>query len=161
LAEYRAQICLLGLKELQKSWDISDWVLQLFFRILDESTAKKLRSPEDDSSTGPEDVNPSSASSQPSQEATVQIPDRVQNWRHLLDNSTIPENPRCGVEMFEADIMLPRQIFHDGDEQSRFTARSQLKDVSTDDLSGMLLGYPDSILDGMSAVDIDFLAKCL
>jgi hypothetical protein len=32
----------LGLKELRKSWDISNWVLQLFFQLLDELTATKL-----------------------------------------------------------------------------------------------------------------------
>lgn len=43
LAEYRAQLCLLGLRELQKTWDVTNWVLQLFFQFLDQSTAKKLQ----------------------------------------------------------------------------------------------------------------------
>ncbi|KAJ5609838.1 hypothetical protein N7528_009104 [Penicillium herquei] len=30
LAEHRAKLCLLGLKELQKSWDLENWVLDLF-----------------------------------------------------------------------------------------------------------------------------------
>lgn len=42
LAEYRAQLCLLGLRELQKTWDITNWVLQLFLEFLDKSTAKRL-----------------------------------------------------------------------------------------------------------------------
>jgi hypothetical protein len=42
LAEQRAQVCILGLKELQKSWDVNNWVLQLFFQFLDEPTANKL-----------------------------------------------------------------------------------------------------------------------
>ncbi|RDL38870.1 uncharacterized protein BP5553_03210 [Venustampulla echinocandica] len=42
LAEYRAQLCLLGLRELQKTWDVTNWVLQLFFQFLDQTTAKKL-----------------------------------------------------------------------------------------------------------------------
>ncbi|KAB8251557.1 fungal-specific transcription factor domain-containing protein [Aspergillus flavus] len=43
LAEHRAKLCLLGLQELQKTWDIENWVLNLFFRCLDDSTARTLR----------------------------------------------------------------------------------------------------------------------
>ncbi|KAF7114942.1 hypothetical protein CNMCM5793_000712 [Aspergillus hiratsukae] len=43
LAEHRARLCLLGLQELQKSWDLENWVLDLFFRCLDDSTARTLR----------------------------------------------------------------------------------------------------------------------
>ncbi|KAJ5162508.1 hypothetical protein N7492_007900 [Penicillium capsulatum] len=43
LAEHRAQLCLLGLRELQKSWDLENWVLDLFFRCLDDRTARDLR----------------------------------------------------------------------------------------------------------------------
>lgn len=43
LAEHRAKLCLLGLKELQKSWDLENWVLDLFFRCLDDHTARNLR----------------------------------------------------------------------------------------------------------------------
>jgi len=42
LAECRAQVCLLGLRELQKTWDVTNWVLQLFIQFLDQSTAKRL-----------------------------------------------------------------------------------------------------------------------
>ncbi|KAJ5761751.1 uncharacterized protein N7511_005133 [Penicillium nucicola] len=43
LAEHRAKLCLLGLKELQKSWDLENWVLDLFFCCLDDRTARDLR----------------------------------------------------------------------------------------------------------------------
>ncbi|KAI3401747.1 hypothetical protein diail_9411 [Diaporthe ilicicola] len=43
LAENRAQICLLGLKEVQKFWRINNTVLDLFLQYLDESIAKRLR----------------------------------------------------------------------------------------------------------------------
>ncbi|KAL1968165.1 hypothetical protein VTN77DRAFT_2000 [Rasamsonia byssochlamydoides] len=43
LAEHRAKLCLLGLKELQKSWDLNYWVLEIFFHCLDESTAEYLQ----------------------------------------------------------------------------------------------------------------------
>lgn len=43
MAEYRAQLCLLGLRELQKTWDVTNWVLQLFLQFLDQATAKRLQ----------------------------------------------------------------------------------------------------------------------
>ncbi|KAL2824378.1 fungal-specific transcription factor domain-containing protein [Aspergillus cavernicola] len=43
LAEHRARLCLLSLEELHKSWDLENWVLQLFFRGLDAGTAMSLR----------------------------------------------------------------------------------------------------------------------
>ncbi|GLA33862.1 hypothetical protein AnigIFM63309_003884 [Aspergillus niger] len=43
LAEHRARLCLLSLQELQKSWDLENWVLNLFFRCLDDRTARTLR----------------------------------------------------------------------------------------------------------------------
>ncbi|KAL3473249.1 fungal-specific transcription factor domain-containing protein [Aspergillus californicus] len=43
LAEHRARLCLLSLEELQKSWDLENWVLQLFFKGLDDGTARSLR----------------------------------------------------------------------------------------------------------------------
>lgn len=51
MAEHRARLCLLSLEELQKSWDLENWVLHLFFRGLDDRTAQSLRP----SSTSPED----------------------------------------------------------------------------------------------------------
>lgn len=54
LAEYRAQLCLLGLRELQKTWDVTNWVLQLFLQFLDQSTAKKLQiATDNDDAVGP------------------------------------------------------------------------------------------------------------
>lgn len=48
LAEHRAKICLMGLQELQKTWEVTNWVLQLFFRYLDRSTAARLAMEADD-----------------------------------------------------------------------------------------------------------------
>ncbi|RMZ73598.1 cutinase transcription factor 1 alpha [Pyrenophora seminiperda CCB06] len=42
LAEHRAKLCLLGLQELQKTWEVTNWVLQLFFQYLDRETASRL-----------------------------------------------------------------------------------------------------------------------
>jgi hypothetical protein len=51
LAEHRAKLCLLGLKELQKSWDLNYWVLEIFFHCLDESTAEYLQLSEEKNAT--------------------------------------------------------------------------------------------------------------
>lgn len=42
IAEHRAKVCLLGLQELQRTWDVRNWILQLFFQYLDQSTAARL-----------------------------------------------------------------------------------------------------------------------
>ncbi|KAI8665218.1 Zn(2)-C6 fungal-type domain-containing protein [Fusarium sp. Ph1] len=48
IAEHRAQMCLLGLKEIQKYWRINNNILDLFLNYLDASIARKLRSSRDD-----------------------------------------------------------------------------------------------------------------
>ncbi|KAF2743361.1 hypothetical protein M011DRAFT_410769 [Sporormia fimetaria CBS 119925] len=42
ITEHRAKLCLLGLQELQKTWEVTNWVLQLFFQYLDRATAARL-----------------------------------------------------------------------------------------------------------------------
>ncbi|KAK1981203.1 cutinase transcription factor 1 alpha [Colletotrichum cereale] len=44
---HRAKLCLLGLQELQKTWEVRMWVLQLFFQYLDRSTVTQLRMQDD------------------------------------------------------------------------------------------------------------------
>lgn len=66
LAEHRAQICLLGLKEIQKYWKINNTVLELFFRYLDESIVQRLQNCEvertEESATGTAHQNAEQAS---------------------------------------------------------------------------------------------------
>lgn len=47
VAELRAKLCLHGLQELQKTWEVTNWVLQLFFQYLDRTTAARLQVQED------------------------------------------------------------------------------------------------------------------
>ncbi|KAL4975296.1 hypothetical protein BDW66DRAFT_160601 [Aspergillus desertorum] len=67
LAEHRARLCLLSLEELQKSWDLENWVLHLFFRGLDDGTAESLRRTRDSQAGGVSvqgnDVDPATATS--------------------------------------------------------------------------------------------------
>ncbi|KAJ4351969.1 uncharacterized protein N0V89_007314 [Didymosphaeria variabile] len=48
IAEHRAKLCLLGLQELQRTWEVTNWVLHLFFRYLDRTTAARLAMEADD-----------------------------------------------------------------------------------------------------------------
>jgi hypothetical protein len=48
IAEHRAKLCLLGLQELQRTWEVTNWVLQLFFQYLDRTTAARLTMEADD-----------------------------------------------------------------------------------------------------------------
>ncbi|KAK3718811.1 hypothetical protein LTR37_004727 [Vermiconidia calcicola] len=47
VSELRAKLCLHGLQELQKTWEVTNWVLQLFFQYLDRTTAASLRVQDD------------------------------------------------------------------------------------------------------------------
>ncbi|KAF2093361.1 hypothetical protein NA57DRAFT_48207 [Rhizodiscina lignyota] len=53
IAEHRAKLCLLGLQELQKTWEVKNGVLQLFFQYLDRSTAAQLRMQDEGKDTNP------------------------------------------------------------------------------------------------------------
>ncbi|KAF4992030.1 hypothetical protein FDECE_13837 [Fusarium decemcellulare] len=47
VAEHRAKLCLLALRELRKTWEVKNWILQLFFQHLDQPTAARLQLGED------------------------------------------------------------------------------------------------------------------
>ncbi|KAK2043497.1 hypothetical protein LZ31DRAFT_468172 [Colletotrichum somersetense] len=59
LAEHRAQICLLGLKEIQKYWRINNNVLDLFLQYLDESIAKRINGDGDGAASVPSNITSS------------------------------------------------------------------------------------------------------
>ncbi|KAK2057122.1 hypothetical protein LY76DRAFT_516903, partial [Colletotrichum caudatum] len=59
LAEHRAQICLLGLKEIRKYWRINNHVLDLFLQYLDESIAKGINGDGDGAASVPSNTTSS------------------------------------------------------------------------------------------------------
>ena len=91
IAEKRAQICLLGLKELKKTWDVNNWVLKLFFQHIDNPTKKRLQPEENADSvmqqyhdveslgtyhnSGESYVTTSAQSTMPSERSTIPQPD--------------------------------------------------------------------------------------
>ena len=76
----------MGLQELQKSWDLENWVLDLFFRCLDESTAHSIRNADI--------VTPVSSS----QEAASEVVKEDSNTNHAdvaqtqTSRQTVPED---------------------------------------------------------------------
>lgn len=42
LAEHRARLCFLGLKEMNRRWEMTNWILELFLKYLDRSIARCL-----------------------------------------------------------------------------------------------------------------------
>jgi hypothetical protein len=114
LAEHRAKVCLLGLQELQKMWEVTNWVLQLFFQYLDRDTASRLAMEADDVNTA---IVPSRNTSGPS---SLQIPlpqqaeaPSLRNTQQEGTTSSEP-SPKPGQwTLDEADKYLFMQIEHD------------------------------------------------
>ena len=63
VAEMRAKLCLHGLQELQKTWEVANWVLQLFFHYLDRTTAASLQLKQD--SETPATIHPQTSNAAP------------------------------------------------------------------------------------------------
>ncbi|KAH7124859.1 cutinase transcription factor 1 alpha [Dactylonectria estremocensis] len=59
VTEHRARLCLLGLQELQKTWQVTIWALQLrlFFQALDKATTDRLRVDDDEACSPGDAVN--------------------------------------------------------------------------------------------------------
>jgi hypothetical protein len=69
LVEHRAKLCLLGLRELQRTWEVKNWILQLFSQYLDQSTAARLEIGEE---TGEPDAAPRQTSNSRGATANVE-----------------------------------------------------------------------------------------
>ncbi|KNG46285.1 cutinase transcription factor 1 alpha [Stemphylium lycopersici] len=72
LAEHRAKLCLLGLQELQKTWEVTNWVLQLFFHYLDRDTASRLTMEADDVGNPNIATQPSNVYTSPAHQVSLQ-----------------------------------------------------------------------------------------
>ncbi|THC90200.1 hypothetical protein EYZ11_010330 [Aspergillus tanneri] len=90
LAEHRARLCLLGLQELQKTWDLENWVLDLFFRCLDDSTARTLRLTDI--------INPSAQPTQPTE---------TQASGGEADSHQIPSTPTAMIDAGHDPMLAP------------------------------------------------------
>ena len=116
LAEHRAKLCLLGLQELQKTWEVTNWVLQLFFQYLDRETASRLAVEGDDAGAShqPEAQTPASTTAnQPSQHLATDsfAPHHAQQAGDVTPSSNSPKSWSRTLD--EADQYLFMQIEND------------------------------------------------
>ncbi|KAF1848757.1 uncharacterized protein K460DRAFT_335182 [Cucurbitaria berberidis CBS 394.84] len=124
LAEHRAKLCLLGLQELQKTWEVTNWVLQLFFQYLDRETAVRLAMEADDvgfssaagqTPSGRGSFGPTTLQTlrpHPEDSATPQIVEQQLQREVSLANSDINPTP-WSWSMDEANQYLFTQIEND------------------------------------------------
>lgn len=136
VTEYRAKICLYGLKELQNTWEVTNWVLQLFFQYLDHSVARRLEtSQNDEESQGNQIKNPDSLTIQ-TPSYGVKTGQNSPAWLNILD--TYPDS---ADSLSKDDTNIFKQAI--GEEYADFP-----------------LGAI-SDLDGIMPMDLELLANCL
>ncbi len=97
LAEHRAKLCLLGLQELQKTWEVTNWVLQLFFQYLDRETASRLAMEADDGGSS-KNAGPSAAVG-----TTAQLPSQYQGVESMVTRTA-----QNDVEGSASSVTSPR-----------------------------------------------------
>ncbi|KAF2635174.1 hypothetical protein P280DRAFT_523272 [Massarina eburnea CBS 473.64] len=98
IAEHRAKLCLLGLRELQRTWEVTNWVLQLFFQYLDRATADRLsveNAKDDGASAGAADQN-FDIGTESDQETDVQLDKAASN---NVGNATTTIGGGAGVNV--------------------------------------------------------------
>jgi hypothetical protein len=114
LAEHRAKLCLLGLQELQKTWEVTNWVLQLFFQYLDRETASRLAMEVDDIGSAHTPIrNTLGASSQPMSQPQQTENQALQTTHHEGCTSSAQSPKPWSWTLDEADQYLFTQIEHD------------------------------------------------
>ncbi|KAF7455256.1 Cutinase transcription factor 1 alpha [Pyrenophora tritici-repentis] len=116
LAEHRAKVCLLGLQELQKTWEVTNWVLQLFFQYLDRETALRLAVEADDGNASQQpdgQASTSTTAQQPSQHPATDsiVPRHTQQSGDLTPSSNSPKPWLWTLD--KADQYLFEQIEND------------------------------------------------
>lgn len=145
LAEHRAKLCLLGLKELQKSWDLENWVLDLFFRCLDDRTARDLRLAD------------------PAMPSSTSQACGVQNIEEMPSASPAsgpyrPLSPNAGVGLLQTpNTMMPHH--NPGEEAAINMDWYELFNVEGDDVMGLAgsLSNPDYL----NPQNLEFLYRFL
>lgn len=129
LAEHRAQICLIGLKEIQKYWKINNTVLDLFFKYLDDATAKRLHMTEADAPPHSPDHGGSPSGTNP----TVRRTTTGGGSNNLNLAPTSPSSPaQYGLAMPSLDSMvdgLPDDFFLFTDSNMYMDAGSDMLDL--------------------------------
>lgn len=143
LAENRAQMCLIGLKEMQKYWEVNNLVLELFFQYLDESTAKTLRPSEVELGPDTAPVNYDSSIS------AMQASSVSENTTSTLYNDGQGLQSPGGLGLAMDDTLLSD------------TPQSVLCQNITSDPFEFFLDSQARINDGLDMQGLQFLHRCL
>ncbi|KAH8696232.1 fungal-specific transcription factor domain-containing protein [Talaromyces proteolyticus] len=141
LAENRAQICLLGLHEIQKYWRINNLVLDFFFQYLDESTARILLAADADR----HDFGKSSS-------------DRPPTVLAGCDGSTIPQNALPSIPQ-RTSTPLASIADPSGPPEDQYWNFVRMNcDGDENNIDNGDLGF---LWDAQLYANLDFLEKCL
>lgn len=136
LAESRAQMCLLGLKEIQKYWSINNLVLDLFFQYLDDSTAQRLNGDQ-------------SENEGPRSNTTVQESRNESHAGHVDDTQRIHSSLQPLPEILESELYL-----------SLFGSNLESGDTSTLDL-GRFFDPQQPSTSPVQMGGMQYLERCL
>jgi hypothetical protein len=150
LAEHRAQICLLGLQEIRKYWEVNNLVLKLFFQYLDESTAKKLRTVEDEDPSHVTTRNPKPPTTR-SDQASAVVNDVSSAWAKETSDGAL----ETGGGQIPAQ---PLVSFLSEDTYSFNFPGNMLNSSEGFD---PFLDMSISMNDGLNEEGLDFLQRCL
>lgn len=137
-------MCLIGLKEMQKYWEVNNLVLELFFQYIDESTARTLRPSEED--PGP-NAAPANDNSSGSAGENFSIGDR--NMPPLHDNGQEFPSPGGHPGLAGRDPLLSE------------SSQSILYESSTSDPFAFFMDSQARINDGLDMQGLQFLHRCL
>ncbi|KAB8234160.1 Zn(II)2Cys6 transcription factor [Aspergillus alliaceus] len=107
LAEHRAKLCLLGLQELQKTWDLENWVLDLFFRCLDDGTARTLRLTDIVTPPGQPMSQTESVNKNIDTNYTRDLPTPVETMDPIHNDPTLAPSLQTSPNMEHGDIAAP------------------------------------------------------
>ncbi|GAM86253.1 hypothetical protein ANO11243_042650 [Dothideomycetidae sp. 11243] len=104
VAEHRARLCLMGLKELGTRWEMTEWTLQLFLQYLDRSMVQRLQPPRE---TVQEDDQTTAANGLVALQhaTTMEMPDGR--------NGDVRSGGANGIEQQNIDDVLLNQIEND------------------------------------------------
>ena len=107
MAEHRAKLCLLGLQELQKTWDIENWVLNLFFRCLDDSTARTLRLTDIVAPSGQTVTHPETSDRSADADKAQDLPTPTEAMDSINEDPTLAPALQPSPGMENGDITAP------------------------------------------------------
>lgn len=145
LAENRARLCLLGLKEIQKYWKINNLVLEMFFKCVDKSVAQRLL--DEDPETSNKETPPLNLTSASSSVA----PDQT---GPMNDQSFGP----AGMQRSSGQNVVPPSVAVMQDYPD-FTLQGGTTNDGFDDFTAFL--NSEDFLNGVGIPDFDILQRAL